>query len=79
MVGAAVWINGEDVAPGHPNLPRQQRQRRIREGDVIIVSGENRGFRCMRVKLVRATEEEIEGGVQGIQVEPTAEPDRPRD
>jgi hypothetical protein len=76
-VQASVWINGENVAPDHANLPRQQRL--IREGDVIIMSGENRGPRCVRVKIVRAAEEEIEGGVQGIQAEPTAEPDRPRD
>lgn len=47
-----VWINGEDVGPTHPNLPKQPRP--LNEGDVIIVSGVSYGRYCVRVALVRA-------------------------
>jgi hypothetical protein len=56
-IQAAVWINGEDVPSPHPNLPKQPRL--LSEGDVIVVSGESRGPRCVRVTLVRVGEERI--------------------
>ena len=40
-----VWINMEDVGP--------QQRRFLEDGDVVIVSGESRGPRCVRLTLVR--------------------------
>jgi hypothetical protein len=67
-----VWINGEDVAPPHPNLPKQPRL--LNEGDVIVVSGVSRGPYCVRVALVRATDEGLPGPLQDIQAEPISGP-----
>lgn len=42
---AAVWINAEDVGSGQRRL--------LNDGDVVIVSGVNRGRHCVRLTLVR--------------------------
>jgi len=72
-----VWINGDDVKP---ELPwNSKKPRLLGEGDVIIVSGESRGPRCVRVTLVLVAEEERSGDLPDTQAVTGIPADRPRD